>query len=130
MMEIDAPPLRAGEEADVESEGGPTMPHRRKSQTPKQITTTTTATAKENEPEKKQIEIVDDGEDEDEDEEDPEAGDEETFAVEKILNHRIRKGSVTDPATPPPSNLVSITILKRDFSFLGAFSLMTATGAI
>jgi hypothetical protein len=48
---------------------------------------------------KKPVIIDDDDDDEGEDEAD---GDEETFAVEKILNHRIRaKGPVPTPPTPP-----------------------------
>lgn len=74
LMEIDAPAARPGEEADVESEGASAL-QKGKPQTPE---------AQEN-GSKTPVQIIDD-----DDEEGDEDGDEETFAVEKILNHRIR----------------------------------------
>jgi len=84
-MEVDAPPaVQPGEEADVESEGGSAIKPQGNSPAPK----TQENGAKE------PVEIQDDDENEEDDE-----GDEETFAVEKILNHRIRaKGTVSAPS--------------------------------
>jgi len=94
-MELDAPPaVHPGEEADVESEAGSAIKPQRNSQTPK---------PQENGAEEP-VEIQHDDENEEEDE-----GDEETFAVEKILNHRIRaRGNVPSPCpqfSPPISSV-------------------------
>jgi len=85
VMELDPPAPRPGDEADVESEGGRV---RSQSRTPKDQEAG-------NIKPKKPIEIPDDNDsgDEDEDEDEDDGGDEETFAVEKVLNHRIAKKS-------------------------------------
>jgi len=77
-MQVDQPAVAPGEEADVESEGGPAR-SRSKSQSSKDANGTIQVESNKNEP----VEIIDDDEDED--------GDEETYAVEKVLNHRIAK---------------------------------------
>ena len=103
-MEVDVPPVPPGDEADVESEGGTI---RRKSDTgsPKgsKATPKSEMSAK-SEP----VVIPDEVEEVDEDDED---ADEETFAVEKVLNHRIAKKSNVLIGLP---NSV-ITILTRCF---------------
>jgi len=85
-MQIDPPPVGPGDEADVESEGG-MVRAKSKSHTPKDAV----VTPKSEETNGKSngaapVEILDD----DDDEED---ADEETYAVEKVLSHRIAKKS-------------------------------------
>jgi len=90
-MQIDIPPIGPGDEADVESEGG-MIRSKSKSHTPKDAIATPKP-----EPEYTNgksnaappVKILDDDDDDDEDAE--EDGDEETFAVEKVLSHRISK---------------------------------------
>jgi hypothetical protein len=86
-MQIDPPPIGPGDEADVESEGG-IIRRKSKSHTPKDAL----PTLKSEQTNRKSngapaVEILDDDEDAEED------GDEETFAVEKVLSHRIGKKS-------------------------------------
>lgn len=78
-MEVDPPAPRTSDEADVKSEGGR---RNRRSQTPKDSKDTEKS---EDSKLKAPVEIKSDEEDED--------GDEEVFAVEKVLNHRIGKKS-------------------------------------
>ena len=86
-MQIDPLPVEPGDEADVESEGGTIHP-KSKIHTPKDAIATP-------EPEKaigksdgaEPVEIRNDDEDDDAEDE----GDEETYAVEKVLSHRIGK---------------------------------------
>ena len=94
-MQIDPPPIGPGDEADVESEGG-IIRRKSKSHTPKDALPTPKSEPK-FEPKSEQtngksngappVEILDDDDDAEED------GDEETFAVEKVLSHRIGKKS-------------------------------------
>ena len=82
-----APPGRPGDEADVESEGGP-IQRKSKSQTLKSAKVTTKL-----EPLSPGEAPVEDHEESGENDED-----EETFAVEKVLKHRIgKKQNVTRP---------------------------------
>jgi hypothetical protein len=88
LMQIDPQVVHPGDEADVESEGG-TVRRKSKSQTPMDSKATP-------EPEigskKTRVESLDDDkEGEEMEEEEEEEGDEETYAVEKVLNHRIKK---------------------------------------
>jgi hypothetical protein len=85
-MQIDPPPIGPGDEADVESEGS-IIRRKSKSHTPKDAL----PTIKSEQTNRKsngapQVEILDD-------DENAEDGDEETFAVEKVLSHRIGKKS-------------------------------------
>ena len=96
-MAVDPPPVRPGDEADVESEGG--MIHRKsKSLTSKgsKLALKPRASSSSQAPiedhKQEDEESIEDDEDEDEN------GDEETFAVEKVLKHRIgKKQNVTRP---------------------------------
>lgn len=87
------PPGRPGDEADVESEGG-TIHRKSKSQTPKSAKVTTKL-----EPfSPGEAPVEDHGDSGENDEDEDENGDEETFAVEKVLKHRIgKKQNVTRP---------------------------------
>ena len=86
-MQVDTPPVRPGDEADVESEGG-TIRSKSKSPHPKDAAATPELEQANGKPNSSEpIEIKDD-ENEDDAEED---GDEETYAVEKVLAHRIAK---------------------------------------
>jgi hypothetical protein len=96
-MHIDPVAVRPGDEADVESEGGPVR-RKSKSQTPKGNKASPKAEEtmrddpieipdedeKQNENDGDNVNDDGDGDDDDDDE-----GDEEVFAVEKVLNHRI-----------------------------------------
>jgi hypothetical protein len=107
-MQVDQPAVAPGEEADVESEGGPAR-SRSKSQSSKDANGTVQVESNKNEP----VEIIDDDEDED--------GDEETFAVEKVLNHRIaKKGNVR--------LLIKLRVLTYDR--VNAASNFTSSGCI
>ena len=84
LMQVDAPPIRPGDEADVESEGG-TIHRKSQSRTPNGAKVTPKP-----EPSSPSEDPVEDHKEEDDEDED-EDGDEETFAVEKVLKHRIAK---------------------------------------
>lgn len=86
-MQIDLPPVGPGDEADVESEGGTIRP-KSKSHTPKDAIATPKPEQSNGKSNSAPVEILDDDEGDDDAEED---GDEETFAVEKVLGHRIAK---------------------------------------
>jgi len=88
-MQIDPPPLGPGDEADVESEGGTILP-KSKSHTPRDAVATPKPEQANGKRNGAPVEIVDDDEGDDDAKED---GDEETFAVEKVLAHRIAKKS-------------------------------------
>ena len=93
-MEIDAPHAQPGDEADVESEGG-SIRQNRKSHSPKESKGTPKP---ESSNKKEAIEILDDDDDAGSQDENDEDADEETFAVEKVLNHRIgKKANVSSP---------------------------------
>jgi hypothetical protein len=90
-MQIDPPPIGPGDEADVESEGG-IIRRKSKSHTPKNAIPTPKSEPKSESTYGKSngappVKILDDDEDAEGD------GDEETFAVEKVLSHRIGKKS-------------------------------------
>ena len=85
MMQVDTPPVRPGDEADVESEGG-TIDRKSKSQTPKNAKVTP-----EPEPSSPSETPVKNHKEEDEESDKDDEDDEETFAVEKGLKHRIGK---------------------------------------
>lgn len=94
LIQVDPPRVPPGDEADVESEDS-TIRRNGKSGTSRdaKVTPKSLSSAK-----KTPVEILDD-EEEDEDEDEDE-GDEETFAVEKILNHREKLRNVTLPCLP------------------------------
>jgi len=86
-MQIDPPPIGPGHEADVESEGGK-IRRKSKSHTPKDaIPTLKSERTNGKRNGAPPVEILDDDDDAEE------GGDEETFAVEKVLSHRIGKKS-------------------------------------
>ena len=90
LMQVDTPPVRPGDEADVESEGG-TINRKSKSQTPKnaKVTPKPESSSPSETP-------VENHNEEDEESDKDDEDDEETFAVEKVLKHRIgKKQSVT-----------------------------------
>lgn len=103
LMQVDRAPVRPGDEADVESEGG-TVNRKSNSGTSKdaKVASKPASTAR-----KTPVEIPDDDEEEEEEDEDGDEdeadgdeadGDEETYAVESILNHGIdKKPNVTRP---------------------------------
>jgi hypothetical protein len=102
-MEDIASTLPAGDEADVESEGGTILRNSKNGSlkdakiTPKSQSTSVSATEVLNKREGQENE----GDDADEDDEDDDA-DEETYAVEKVLDHRIgKKQNVTRPKNHP-----------------------------
>jgi hypothetical protein len=110
LMEVDAPPTKTGDQADVESEGERVQ---RRSRTPEGIKDDVNA---ENPTTKSPIEILDDDGDEEE-EDDEEEGDEETFAVEKVLNHRIgRKANVNNLPRHPLHDADGIIRVEGDFN--------------
>jgi hypothetical protein len=94
-MQVDPPRARPGDEADTESECS-AVRRNGKSGTSKdaKVTLKSLPPAK-----KTPVEILDDEEEDedDDDEDDDDEGDEETFAVEKILNHREKYKNVTLP---------------------------------
>jgi hypothetical protein len=84
-MQIDQPAIAPGEEADVESEAGPA---RARSESTSKDSNLTAKVERSN---KDAPVVIDDDDDEPGDED----GDEEVYAVEKVLGHRIgKKGSV------------------------------------
>ena len=102
LMQVDPPPDRPGDEADVESEGG-TIHRKSRRQTSKNAKVT--PKLEHSPPSKAPVEgrkEEDEKSNEDDDDED-ENGDEETFAVEKVLKHRIgKKQNVTRPCLHTP----------------------------
>jgi hypothetical protein len=95
LIQVDPPRVRPGDEADVESEGS-TVRRKGKSGTSRdaKVTPKSLSPAK-----KTPVEILDDEEEDEDEDEDEDEGDEETFAVEKILNHREKYKNVTLPFT-------------------------------